>query len=168
MNWWDWMSRRVAGFQARLSGELPKPSGRGLVGGRRLEDWENSWRRIGLLPSAHLTAPREAMGLFRLRLGGDIVYLGHSHGANADGLRRSLKGLHGGADPGTPLDQHLRQWSHELVVEILITGCTEVADSLEQRWLQQLRPPWNRLEMQNPSVLAANPAAPTLGEGSPG
>lgn len=165
MNWWDWMSRRMAGFQARLSGELFKPSGRGLVGGRRLEDWENSWRRIGLLPSAHLTAPRETMGLFRLRLGGDIVYLGRSQGAS---LRRSLKGLHGGADPGTILGQHLRQRSHELVVEILITGCTEVADSLEQRWLQQLRPPWNRLETQKPSVLAANPAATALGERSPG
>lgn len=148
MNWWDWMNRR-------LTGERAKVSRRGLVGGRGLEEWEQGWRRIGLLPSAHMTAPRETIGLFRLLQGGEIVYLGRSHGPNADCLRQTLRGLlHGGSAPLTLLDRQVREQGHELVVEVLITSCSEVASRLEQQWLQLLRPPWNRMESEQSSAYA--------------
>lgn len=148
MNWWDGIRRQVTRWQRGLTGRPADLGRRDLVGGRKLEEWEQGWRRIGLLPSAHLTAPGETVGLFRLRRGEEVVFLGRSRGAKTDCLRQTLRGLvREGTATGTLLDQRLREWGHELVVEILITGCAESAQRLEQRWLQQLCPPWNRLEL---------------------
>lgn len=169
MNWWDWMLRKGTELQARLTGK-PAKSGRGaLVEGRSLEEWEKGWRRIGLLPSAHITAPKETAGLFRLLQGGNIVYLGRSQGASVECLRHTLQGLiRGGTAAGSLLEQQLRERGHELVVEVLITGCSEVAKRLEQQWLQQLSPHWNRVETVPAPARTAPPAVATVRELNPG
>lgn len=167
MNWWDWMISKVAELQARLTGERANGRRGALVEGRSLEEWEKGWRRIGLLPSAHITAPKETAGLFRLLQGGDIVYLGRSHGANIECLRQTLQGLvRGGTAAGSQLEQQLRDRGHELVVEVLITGCSEVAKRLEQHWLQQLSPQWNQVE--TPPARTAPPPVATVRGLNPG
>lgn len=166
MSWHDWINRRGVELRRLLAGgSLAR--GRGdLVGGRALTEWEGGWRRIGLLSSAHVTAPQEAIGLFRLRQGGDVVYLGRSNGAHADCLRRTLRALlHGGT--GTALDQQLSERAHELAVEILITGSNKLATQLEQRWLQQARPIWNQTESDR-SAPRLPPPVTTVRELNPG
>lgn len=147
MSWRAWINRGGGELRALLSGGF-RSGGRGeLVGGRSLTDWESGWRRIGLLTSAHVTAPQEAIGLFRLRQGGDIVYLGRSNGAQGNCLRRTLRALvHGGARTGTALDHQLPESAHELTVDILITGSETFAAQLQGRWLQQTQPSWNEAE----------------------
>lgn len=169
MNWWDGLNRQVAELQARLTGNS-RISGRSeLVGGRSLAEWESGWRRIGLLTSAHITAPQEAVGLFRLRQGGEIVYLGRSDSANANCLRRTLRALiHGGARTGTVLDRQLPERANELAVEILITGSANFAGQLEDRWLKQARPAWNQLELDGSPVPRLQPPAAAVRGLNPG
>lgn len=159
MSWLAWINRGGGELRALLSGGFHR-IGRGeLVGGRSLTDWESGWRRIGLLTSAHVTAPQEAIGLYRLRQGGDIVYLGRSNATQGNCLRRTLRALvHGGAPTGTALDRQLPARAHELAVEILITGSETFAAQLEGCWLQQAPPSWNQPEpdrsapRQSPSI----------------
>ncbi|MHB1398036.1 MAG: hypothetical protein ACYDAI_08625 [Trichloromonadaceae bacterium] len=147
MSWLDWINRGGGELRALLTGGSRRGGRSELVGGRSLTDWESGWRRIGLLTSAHVTAPQEAIGLFRLRQGGDIVYLGRSTAAQGNCLRRTLRALvHGGARTGTALDRQLPARAHELAVEILITGSETLAAQLQGRWLQQTQPSWNQPE----------------------
>ncbi len=137
MRWWKWINRRVAGLQSALSlGEravgLPDE-----VGGRSLEQWEQGWRRIGLLGSAHVTAPKHSVGLYRLRQGTTIVHLGSAGGC----LRQALRALLHDPDPHVQvLPEPLRDCAHELAVEVLITESGALAHELERCWQVQAKP----------------------------
>lgn len=146
MSWRDWINRGGAKLRALLTGNSVAGHSE-LVGGRSLAEWEGGWRRIGLLTSAHVTAPQDAVGLFRLRQGGDVVYLGRSNGAPGNCLRRTLRSLaHGGSHTGTILDRQLPERAHGLAVDILITGSETFAGQLEDHWLRQDQPAWNQPE----------------------
>ena len=167
MSWRNWLNRQVAELQARLTGSSLSGGRSELVGGRNLEEWESGWRRIGLLTSAHVTAPQETIGLFRLRQGGEIVYLGRSDSANC--LRRTLRALiHGGGRTGTVLDRQLPERASELAVEILITGSDNFAGQLEARWLRQAPPAWNQLELDGSPAPRLQPPAAAVRELNPG
>jgi hypothetical protein len=162
MGWRDWLDRGWTKLQAVLANRSPGESRPEQVGGRTLEEWEKGWRRIGLLSSAHVTAPRETAGLFRLRLGQEIVYLGRSNRANAHCLRRTLHALTRDPAHSSPLAQLLRQRGHELAVEILITANEGHARQLQERWLQRQPPVWNPPRPPVPDAQRLPPAARRL------
>lgn len=169
MSWQDWIDRGRIGLGALLTGGTLTGGRSERVGGRSLAEWESGWRRIGLLTSAHVTAPEETPGLFRLRQGGDIVYLGRSDGVHGNCLRRTLRALlHGGTETGAILDRQLPVHAHELAVEILITGSETYATQLEDRCLRQTLPAWNHREPCRPVGRIAVPAATTVQKFNPG
>ncbi len=169
MSWRDWIKRGGIELRALLTGGSLSAGRSELVGGRSLTEWESGWRRIGLLSSAHVTAPQEAAGLFRLRRGGDIVYLGRSNELHGNCLRRTLRGLlHGGNHTGTVLDRQLPDHAHELAVEILITANENFARQLQERWLRQSHPVWNQTEPCPPADEVAVPPASVARELNPG
>lgn len=159
MGWWKWMHRRVAELQAALNQGLNPEERPGEVGGRSLEQWEQGWRRIGLLSSAHVTAPKHSVGLYRLRRGTTVVHLASTQ----SGLRKALRSLQQDSGPGTHvLPEPLRERAHELAVDVLITETGDLARELERYWQPQVQPPPPARAVQGPAG-SSQPNSSTTG-----
>lgn len=120
-----------------------------LIGDKTLEQWERSWQSIGTLCSLNLTPYNHSVGVYRARLGGQVVYIGRAVEWNNGGFRKRLSDYTRDSESarhhGSGQKMYLNR--NNLQIDIIITGSdekgAEIAKDLEMRLIIKYTPEWN-------------------------
>lgn len=125
-------------------------SGKILLGGKSLEEWNRQWKSIGYLKYADLTPYNKCVGLYRHRIGSKVMYVGRAIELNNGGFRKRLSDYRRESDSarkhksGRLIHEHLDQ----IVTDIIVVGDTEEAvkltKDLEKLFIAKYNPPWNK------------------------
>ncbi len=119
------------------------------IDGKSVGEWNRSWVH---LPGGLFNLPpelRDRVGLYRVRLAGDVRFIGCAREPGNGGIAKRLRDFTRNAAGGR--DHHagalIHQHRHEVEIDLLVTGTDEAAGHAAQRLksalLQVFRPPWN-------------------------
>jgi hypothetical protein len=118
-----------------------------LIGGKTIEEWDRLWTKVeGGLKHYH-PALRHSVGLYRLRLDGQIVVIGTGTDLRG-GLAKRLSDFirPGSSGRNYPAGERIYTKRDRLEVEVLITGsdshAQEIGRQLKTLMIERHRPPW--------------------------
>lgn len=120
------------------------------IGGRSVNDWDGSWRGIGLLANTELSPYSHYVGLYRAKMNGKIMYIGKATEYSNGGLRKRLSDYIRDSDSSRKhaSGQLMHKHSQVLSIDILITGedgeAAQIANKLEVLLIGKHQPPWNK------------------------
>lgn len=141
-------ARKMKEFSRKSASEgRPEPT----IGGKTLREWKSSWQHLGTLSSASLSHLSSSVGLYKARLGGEIVYIGRAVEYSNGGLRKRLSDYTRESDSSRKhaSGQLMNQHASQLSIEVLITGSDEeaanTAKKLEQYFIVTHSPKWNKM-----------------------
>lgn len=127
-----------------------------LIGQKAIEEWDREWKLVAGGLKAYQPKLRRIVGLFRVRRGSQIMFIGQATELKG-GLAKRLSDHH---RPGTGGRNYragrlIYEHRHELVVEVLMVGVGTSAQSLSRAlkptMLERHKPPWNvRTASPNP------------------
>ena len=117
------------------------------IEGKTLSQWESSWRSIGTLDSADLSAVNKAIGIYRARLEGSIVYVGRAIEVSNGGFRKRLSDYTRKSDSARQTDagHSMHEHSEMLAIDILETETVDAAAKLERYFVGKYQPRWNKM-----------------------
>ena len=120
-----------------------------LIAGTSIGEWNRSWVK---LPGGLFRLPsdfRYFVGLFRVRLGGEVKFIGCAREPGNGGITKRLRDFtrksSGGRDhyAGELIHQH----RHDVEIDVIVMGIDEAAGYAAQRLKNALLhvspPPWN-------------------------
>lgn len=119
-----------------------------LIGQKAIEEWDREWKLVAGGLKAYQPKLRRIVGLFRVRRGSQIMFIGQATELKG-GLAKRLSDHHrpGNSGRNYRAGRLIYRYRHELVVEVLIVGAGSQAQSdtrdLKPRMLQRHKPPWN-------------------------
>jgi len=119
------------------------------IGKYPLYEWEMMWQPIGILDKVNLSSFNKSVGLYRAKLGSDVVYLGRAVEYNNGGLRKRLSDYRRASDSSRKHKSGQKMYDHrrKLQIEIIVTGNdiegAEIAKELEKEMIKLHAPEWN-------------------------
>lgn len=118
-------------------------------GNKGIETWNSEWKSLGMLKDAELTPYNKSVGLYRLIMNGEIMYIGRAIELNNGGFRKRLSDYRRDSDSarkhksGSTINENL----DKITVDVLVVGtdenAVEVTRRLEGPFIQKYGPPWN-------------------------
>ncbi len=125
--------------------------GKILYGDKTLEQWNSEWISIGPLKTANLTPYNKYVGLYRHRIGGQIMYVGRAIELHNGGFRKRLSDYR--RDNNSARKHKSGRIIHEnldrITTDILIVGDTEksieITKILEGQFIAKFNPEWNKM-----------------------
>ena len=128
-------------------------SGDPEIEGRKVSEWSRRWKPVGRLQmsadpmdKSELWRERnKEIGVYRLLLGGKVMYIGRAIEANNGGFRKRLSDYTRKGNSGRKhaSGQKLHEYAQVLDVEIIPTNTAKGAVLLEHALVAKYRPEWN-------------------------
>lgn len=122
-----------------------------IYGSRTIEQWNSTWQSIGRLKDANLTPYNKSVGLYRLKMKGEIMYIGRAVELNNGGFRKRLSDYRRDSDSarrhksGATIYENLDKISVDLLVVGSDEAAVEVTKRLEGLFIRKYGPPWNQM-----------------------
>ncbi|WP_409298719.1 hypothetical protein V1498_10105 [Peribacillus sp. SCS-26] len=125
------------------------------IGGKSINEWDTQWRSIGILSNIDLTPYNKYVGLYRARLGSEIVYIGRAIEWNNGGFRKRLSDYTRESNSARThgSGQKMYEHRHQLQIDLLLVGQSEnaakVTSVLEGLMVGKYNPTWNKVKNFN-------------------
>ena len=110
---------------------------------------EKNWYNIGILKYADLSSLAKYVGVYRMKLHGELVYIGRAIEYNNGGFRKRLRDYLRDSDSARKhkSGQLIYEHAHELQVDIIKTGtdreASDIASKLEKKLISKYSLLWN-------------------------